>query len=83
MLKNFVNTVELQKQMNHEAISKFNVPKSNSISFDKYQVPVTVQSNTELEEMVRKLLEIEQSPEKVQGSSNSFKVKEKTAQSLL
>jgi hypothetical protein len=39
------------------------IPKSNSIDYDKYQVPVTVQSNQEVADMVRKLLELE-SPEK-------------------
>ena len=46
MLKNSIATIELQKQMNWQAMQKLlHIPKSNSIEFDKYQVPVTVQSN--------------------------------------
>ncbi len=37
MLKNFVNTIELKKQMNHQAILNFKkIAKSNSIENDKY-----------------------------------------------
>jgi len=48
-----------------------NIPKSESIEFDKYQAPVTVSSNVEVSDMVRKLMAIDSG----QGS-RTFKSRE-------
>jgi hypothetical protein len=73
MLKNSIATIELQKQMNWQAMQKLlHIPKSNSIEFDKYQVPVTVQSNQDMADMVTKLLEIETPKQDLVKSDKRF-----------